>query len=124
MRNAIASFLPSQYLEPFGGVQIENLLCGTPTITSDWGAFAENNINGVTGYRCRTFEDYINAALNCLEGKIRYEDCYNKGQEFVLENIAPRYEKFFIDVYNLYFRNGWYTISDETNARIRALIKE
>ena len=124
MRNAIASFLPSQYLEPFGGVQIENLLCGTPTITSDWGAFAENNINGVTGYRCRTFEDYINAALNCLEGKIRYEDCYNKGKEFILENIAPRYEKFFTDVYNLYFHNGWYTLSNETNARIRALIKE
>jgi glycosyltransferase involved in cell wall biosynthesis len=124
MRNAIASFLPSQYLEPFGGVQIENLLCGTPTITSDWGAFAENNINGVTGYRCRTFEDYINAALNCLEGKIRYEDCYNKGQEFILENIAPRYEKFFTDVHNLYFNNGWYTVSDETAARIRALIKE
>lgn len=118
MRNAIASFLPSQYLEPFGGVQIENLLCGTPTITSDWGAFAENNINGVTGYRCRTFEDYINAALNCLEGKIRYEDCYNKGQEFILENVAPRYEKFFTDVYNIYMDNGWYALSAETIDRI------
>ena len=114
MRNAVASFLPSQYLEPFGGVQIENLLCGTPTITSDWGAFAENNIQGVTGYRCRTFDDYVKAALDCLAGKIQPRDCYNKGKEFTLENIAPRYEKFFNDVYNIYTGNGWYELSEET----------
>jgi glycosyltransferase involved in cell wall biosynthesis len=119
MRGAIASFLPSQYLEPFGGVQIENLLCGTPTITADWGAFAENNINGITGYRCRTFEDYLNAAINCYEGKIRPSACYTKGQEFVLENIAPKYEKFFQDVYNLYLANGWYELDEETKKRLK-----
>lgn len=118
MRNAVASFLPSQYLEPFGGVQIENLLCGTPTITSDWGAFAENNIQGVTGYRCRTFDDYVKAALDCLAGKIQPCDCYNKGKEFTLENIAPRYEKFFTDVYNIYTGNGWYELSEETKSRL------
>jgi glycosyltransferase involved in cell wall biosynthesis len=118
MRNAVASFLPSQYLEPFGGVQVENLLCGTPTITSDWGAFAENNIHGVTGYRCRTFNDYLLAALNCLEGKINYNDCYEKGLEFTLESIAPKYEKFFEDVLNLYTGNGWYEQSDEVKVRI------
>ena len=118
MRNAIASFLPSQYVEPFGGVQIENLLCGTPTITSDWGAFAENNQNGVTGYRCRTFDDYINAALNCLEGKIKYSNCRKKGEEFSLEKIAPKYEKFFNDVLNLYENEGWYHLEEETERRL------
>ena len=118
MRNAIASFLPSQYLEPFGGVQIENLLCGTPTITSDWGAFAENNIEGVTGYRCRTFDDYLRAAINCMNGSIHYIDCYNKGQEFILENVAPKYEKYFTDVKNIYTGLGWYEISPEVKAMI------
>lgn len=121
MRNAIASFLPSQYLEPFGGVQIENLLCGTPTITSDWGAFAENNINGITGYRCRTFDDYVNAALNCLEGKIDYANCLNKGKEFLLENIAPKYEKFFQDILNIYTGEGWYELSESTKLRLSNL---
>ena len=118
MRNAVASFLPSQYVEPFGGVQIENLLCGTPTITSDWGAFSENNINGVTGYRCRTFEDYLNAAMDCYQGKIKHENCREKGLEFTLEAIAPRYEKFFNDVTNIYTGDGWYQLSESTEKRI------
>lgn len=110
MRNAVASFLPSQYLEPFGGVQIENLLCGTPTITSDWGAFAENNIENITGYRCRTFNDYVVAAQNCLNRCISYDNCYIQGSKFTLENIAPKYEKFFNDVLNVCYGNGWYEL--------------
>lgn len=121
MRNAIASFLPSQYVEPFGGVQIENLLCGTPTITSDWGAFAENNPNGITGYRCRTFDDYINAALDCLEGKIDYVVCRKFGEQFSLEKIAPKYEKYFKDVLNLYTGKGWYELSKGTEERLNTL---
>lgn len=108
MKNAKGSFLASQYVEPFGGVQIENLLCGTPTITSDWGAFTENNINGVTGYRCRTFDDYLQAAIKIKNGDIDYKTCREHGEKFSLESIAPKYEKFFQDVLNVYESNGWY----------------
>lgn len=118
MRGAVASFLPSQYMEPFGGVQIENLLCGTPTITSDWGAFAENNLQGVTGYRCRTFDDYLTAALDCFDGKISPADCREHGLKFSLEQIAPKYEKYFEDVINIFKADGWYEIRPETVARI------
>ena len=108
MKNAKGCFLPSQYVEPFGGVQIENLLSGTPTITSDWGAFAENNINGVTGYRCRTFDDYLKATIKVNNGEIDYKTCREYGEKFSLENVAPMYEKYFQDVMNVYTSGGWY----------------
>ena len=114
MKNAKGSLLPSQYLEPFGGVQIENLLAGTPTITADWGAFAENNIEGVTGYRCRTFEDYVRAIKNVQAGKIKSIDCRKKGEEFSLEAIAPMYENFFRKVTDISIGSGWYEIWDRS----------
>ena len=114
MKNAKGSFLASQYLEPFGGVQIENLLAGTPTITSDWGAFTENNIEGVTGYRCRTFEDYVRATKNIMAGKIKSIDCRRHGEKFSLDNVAPMYEDFFRKVTDISIGRGWYEIWDES----------
>ena len=108
MKSAKGSFLASQYLEPFGGVQIENLLCGTPTITTDWGAFTENNIEGVTGYRCRTFDDYLQAAIKISNGEIDYRACREHGEKFSLENVSIKYERFFQDIMNVYESDGWY----------------
>ena len=111
MKKAKGSYVASMYIEPFGGVQVENLLCGTPTITTDWGAFAENNIEGVTGYRCRTFADFVEATRKVMNQEISYEECRKQGERFSLEAIAPRYEKFFEDVMNVYTKNGWYEVN-------------
>lgn len=108
MMHAKASFLPSLYLEPFGGVAIENLFCGTPIITTDWGAFTEYNTNGVTGYRCRTFADFCDAVTNIEAGKINSADCYAKADEYTLGNVAIKYEKYFQDVLNIHTGKGWY----------------
>lgn len=127
MSRAKASFIASMYVEPFGGVQIENLISGTPTITTNWGAFTENNPHGLTGYRCNTFDDFVSAALSV--DKIDPYVCRSYGEQFSLENVAPRYEKFFQDVLNVYGGGGskgegWYEISEETQSLLDKLPKK
>lgn len=61
MSRAKALLCPTLAIEPFGGVVAEAAMCGTPAITSDWGAFLDTVEQRYTGFRCRTLEDFIRA---------------------------------------------------------------
>ena len=108
MKNAKASFMMTTYAEPFGRVLIENFLHGTPVITTDWGAFVENNLHGVTGYRARTL-DHMVWAINNIEN-IKSINCRNWGETFSVDRIMPMYEEYFNMIMDCYKNNGWHTL--------------
>jgi glycosyltransferase involved in cell wall biosynthesis len=106
MGGATAMFAPTKYIEPFGNVVIEAQACGTPTITTDWGAFTETNINGLTGYRCRTFDEFCKAAEDAksLDPKAIHERAISL---YSVDVIKYEYDKYFRRLLTLWDK-GWY----------------
>lgn len=108
LKGARALLAPTHYNEPFGGVSVEAMLCGTPVISSDWGGFSDNNLHGITGYRCRTMEQFIWAAKNVhrLDRRLCRQWAENN---FSLERIAPMYEEYFGMLLPVFKGKGFYS---------------
>jgi glycosyltransferase involved in cell wall biosynthesis len=108
MGGAIASFAPTIYIEPFGTVAPESMACGTPAITTDWGAFTETVVDGISGYRCRTLKEFIEAAEKAKHmdrSAVRQHAIDN----YSLEVIALKYDKHFRRLSQLW-DDGWYQL--------------
>jgi len=110
LRKAQALFVPSIYIEPFGNVAVEAQACGTPVICTDWGAFTETVVQGMTGYRCRTFQQFIDAtekvkALDCKVIRHWAEENYS------MDVIGLRYQEYFERLLTLWGK-GWYDVKE------------
>jgi len=113
LSKARAVFVPTTYLEPFGYVVAEAALSGTPVITTDFGAFRENVLHGVTGFRCRTLDQFIWAAENVH--RLSPQQCLTWGtSQFSIEAAVPRYAQYLAQLLDLWGK-GWYAKSHNRN---------
>jgi glycosyltransferase involved in cell wall biosynthesis len=107
MSGAAAVWVPTIYIEPFGNVAVEAQLCGTPVISTDWGAMTETVIEGMTGYRCRTLAEFIDAARTL--DQLAPADVIRKYAvgRYSTAVVARQYDRHFRRLSTLW-DDGWY----------------
>lgn len=111
---AKAVIMPTNYLEPGGGVAIEAQLCGTPVLTVPWGAMTETVIEWVSGFHCSTLAEFVEGYRNLDQLNreyIRSVAVYRFGTEEV-GKLWSRYLKK-IDSLD---RAGWYELDTTLTA--------
>lgn len=118
LAGAIATFVPTIYLEAFAGTHIESMLSGTPPITTNFGVFPgtiPDNLNGVVGFRCNTLQDFVDAAIKAKD--IDRKKVREYGLRFSMDNVMSEFQKWFEDLMNLYEssvnpqKKGWHRVN-------------
>ena len=95
--HASAMVFPIRWPEPFGLVMIEAMACGTPVVTTNWGAAPELVEDGVTGFR-RDAEDDLVEMIGAV-GSLDPAACRNRVVErFSGEAMVRGYEAVFRQV--------------------------
>jgi glycosyltransferase involved in cell wall biosynthesis len=91
---ATAMIFPIRWPEPFGLVMTEAMACGTPVITTNWGAAPELVDDGVTGFRRDGDDDLVEAV-----GRVRELDpaaCRQRVEKlFSAEAMVRGYEEIY-----------------------------
>jgi glycosyltransferase involved in cell wall biosynthesis len=100
LADAAVGFLPTQYVEPFGGTAVEFMLSGTPAITTDFGAFVDTIRNGVSGYRCSTFHDFVENTEKAE--KLDRAGVLDWAKQYQMDEVNKLYEKWWADLYRVY----------------------
>jgi glycosyltransferase involved in cell wall biosynthesis len=108
--NALCQLMPTSYVEPFGGAGVEGLLCGTPLIAVDYGAFTETVVHGVNGFRCKTLKQWIDA-VHASKDLNRANIAKLARDQYSLSACGARYDEVFKMVDGLRY-GGWYKMDD------------
>ena len=118
LANARAALMPTVFTEPFGGSGVEAMLCGTPLIAVDYGAFTETIVPGVTGFRCHTLQDWLDA-IEDVGNLDRRQIAKIAKQRYSLEACAVKYDKVFQQLNDLW-RKGWYELRNTPDRSIHS----
>jgi glycosyltransferase involved in cell wall biosynthesis len=111
---------PTRYLEPFGAMAVEAQMCGTPVVSTNFGAFVETVEQGKTGYRC----NYMGEFVRGLQDAPKLDSKYIRERAVRLYSMtaaAPRYQRYF-DRLMLLWGDGFETV--ETNMRSLEVVRE
>jgi glycosyltransferase involved in cell wall biosynthesis len=109
---ALATFVPTTYIEPFGGVAVESQMAGTPVITTDFGAFPETVEHGKTGFRCHSLDHFLFAARNVhtLDREYTHRRAV---ANYSMDRVRWQYQEYFQMLSDLWGQ-GWYTERNRT----------
>ena len=93
LAHAKALIQPTQYWEPFGFNIIEAYLSGTPVITPKKGAFEETVLEGITGFKCHSWDEYTHAqkAVDLLDRS----QIIMEGMKYTQEPVYNLYMEYF-----------------------------
>lgn len=106
MAEARGFIYPTIYREPFGGSIVEAMLSGCPVLTTNFGAFPEIVQNGINGFRCDTFQDFVDGAKRIIakefEEPVKKYLVLHLADKYLMDSVKWEYQKWFDELYDLY----------------------
>jgi glycosyltransferase involved in cell wall biosynthesis len=114
MGDAACLLAPTLYAEPFCGVAVEAMMCGTPVVTTDFGAFTDTVSPGVSGYRFQTLQEAVDLTQAAIQLDREAVRDYAMSR-FSLNAVRPLYERWF-DNLDLLWGEGFTTLREKTVA--------
>jgi len=106
VRRARCMLMPSSLIEPFGNSGIEAQLCGVPLISTSYGAFQETILEGITGYRCHTLADWVEA-IRLSKSLDRRQIAASARGRYSKETVGKQYDWVLRQLGDL-SGSGWY----------------
>jgi len=100
MGYAKAVFISGASLDGDASAAVEAQLCGTPVITTNFGVFPETVVDQVTGFRCNTLQDFVNAAR--WVGRLDTAEVRRHAERYLMNNVKYDFHQWFCDLYQLY----------------------
>ena len=114
---ARAGICASQFPEPFCGVHAEMGLGGLPVLTTDVGVFTETVVDGLNGWRCKEFNDFVIAMNNIQE--IDPEVCHSMAMDYQMDRVVLRYQEYFERIHAHHNADTfWYLRPEKTDLEL------